>query len=102
MESFVFRELEILNKKHIDFILYSTKNGPHDIYSPKKGWKVEKIISFKTIKRLPIIFFIILRKFNLLLESIFDRAFIEFIIAVNYSISMKKNNIRHIHTHFWR
>ena len=101
LESFIYREVEEMIKKGINITLYVTKYNANDIFSPKKEWKVEIINYFSVISSFIIYLFLTpLKTFKLLNKSIKSKTIIELLIAFDYSLKMKKENINHIHCHF--
>jgi colanic acid/amylovoran biosynthesis glycosyltransferase len=101
MESFIYREVEEMIKRGVDITLYTTKYNPNDIFSPKKKWKVEVINFVKIV----ISFFVYLfskpiNTISLLKTAIKFKTLVELLIAFDYSLRMKKQNIEYIHCHF--
>lgn len=101
LESFIFREIDELIKRGLKIVLYTTKFKKNDIFSPKPGWLIEKInlikVTFGIIYWLvtsPVVFF------KQILLGLNHNTIIEFIIACDYSLRMKKDKIEQIHCHF--
>ena len=101
LESFVFREVEESLKRGIDITLYATTYRPGDIYSPKDDWDFE-IISYTKALFALVIFILTkpLTTLSMIFESIRFQSLIELLIALDYSIRMKKKAIDHIHCVF--
>ena len=100
MESFVYKELEYLENKGLNFKIFFTKLnwGP---YLPKKNWSFYKI---KYVELFLTNLFLFLSNpivyFKYLLESIEYNVTSEFLLAGYYSKLMEKEQITHIHCHF--
>jgi len=101
LESFIYREVDEMQKRGIDITLFATKYNPNDIFSPKKEWKVEVINYTKTTVSLFIYLFKQpIKTISLLSSAIKSKTVIELLLAFDYSLRMKKDNINHIHCHF--
>jgi len=101
MESFIYREIEEVIRRGVEVFLYTTKYKDNDVYSPKKEWVVRRVNPFRLVISLLLFFLKSPRSlFKIGFEAILDGAFIEFLLAVDYSRLMKKDQINQIHCHF--
>lgn len=101
LESFIYREVDEMIKRGVNIILFSTKYKENDIFSPKEEWQVEKLNYISII----ISFFINLLSrpievLKMIKNAKKDNTLVELLIALDYSLKMKKNNITNIHCHF--
>lgn len=96
LESFVYREIEGLNKLGWEVVLFATKYVAGDTYSPKACWTCYK----------PNLFLAVIRaignsfKFGLIFEAIKYKSLTELILAFQYAPEVNKHGITHLHAHF--
>lgn len=100
LEAFIYRELEYLESSKVNFHLCLTKYKKGDIYSPKHKWKYS-FISLKLLLRNSFkMIFKILKNINLLKLSIKHHVSVDFLVAVYFSVLIKRDKVRLIHCHF--
>jgi glycosyltransferase involved in cell wall biosynthesis len=100
VHSFIFRELEELERRGLSFVLYPTKVGVGP-YMPPASWKVHRlgfgsfVLGFvRAVFRRP------RALLSLLIEAAKFRAWMDFALAVDFSKDMEDRGISRVHCHF--
>jgi glycosyltransferase involved in cell wall biosynthesis len=99
LDTFVYRELEVLYGMGFKIELFATKYKKGDVFSPKAEWHTHTLTPRQLLWRSPIILFKALLAPSLLIEAYKDNALIDLVFALDFSSRMKKKGIRQIHCH---
>lgn len=99
LDTFVYRELEILYGMGLKIDLFATKYKKGDVFSPKAGWWTRTMTPLQMLWRMPVILLRGLINFRLAIEAIRDGALVDLIFALDYAPVMRRRNIRQIHCH---
>jgi glycosyltransferase involved in cell wall biosynthesis len=100
IHSFIFRELEELEKDGLPFVLYPTQVGDGP-YMPSGSWKVHRLGSRTFASGLLRAFFRRPKSFlSTLIKAAKFRAWMDFALAIEFSKDMEDEGISRVHCHF--
>lgn len=99
LDTFVYRELEILYGMGFKIDLFATKYKKGVVFSPKAEWWTRTLTPLQMAWRLPVLLLRALLVPRLVVEAIKDNALVDLVFALDYAPIMRKRNIRQIHCH---
>lgn len=100
LELFVYRELEELERRGIQVILYATKFKHGDVLGPKPTWRYRYLTGAGLALRGPWLLLRALARPALLLHALRNNSLVDLVFAMCYAPLMKRARCRQIHCHF--
>lgn len=102
LETFIYRELQILEKHNVNFVLALMQNkNAHDSNSPKDKWRVVTVSTYHFIFGLILtVFTMPIRLARLLIYCLRWRLYREFFAAISLWFSLRNVSISKMHSSF--
>lgn len=100
LDLFVYRELEELERRGIEVILYATKFKQGDVLGPKPSWRHYYLTSIGFALRAPLLLLRALTRPALLLHAMRYHALVDLAFALWYTPLMRQAHTSQIHCHF--
>lgn len=100
LELFIYRELEELERRGIQVILYATKFKHGDVLGPKPSWRYRYLTGLGLALRAPWILLRALARPALLLHALRNNSVVDLVFALCYAPLMKRAHCSQIHCHF--